>query len=480
MTMDLRGAIEQRRLPTLAATLAATFALGVPSALAAPASISGGGNVNENAGKATLVFKCGTQETPLDALPATGQVDYATAAGTATKDVDYTHKSGSHVCGPAPADEVKIDVPILNDSADEVSETFTLRVSKTDAFVGQLATPLEATVTIVDDDVPALSITGASVKEGAAATITVKLSLAPAQNVTVDYATGALTGGNATDADYEAKSGTLTFAPGGSLEQTISVPTKNDSAVEQTEGFAVTFSNPSGMSLPENPQASVVIFDDDTASAPTLSINDVKVIEGNSGTINALFTVTLSRVSSQSVQVGWRTDVWTATLADFIGATGILTFAPGETSKTISVTVKGDRRQEKDELFALILSGPVNAVLKKGNGAATILDDDRPGPKVGLSIPLLGKRVITTTVTCPVTASRCVGTLVAKAGRLKVGSARFSLASGAFKNVKMKVTRRALAELKRKRRLRTKLTATARDAAGNVGVTTRTVTLRRR
>ena len=102
------------------------------------------------------------------------------------------------------------------------------------------------------------------------------------------------------------------------------------------------------------------ITDDD--AAPTLSINDVTVTEGNTGTVNATFTVTLSAASSQQVTVNFATADNTAIQpADYTSSTGTLTFAPGEITKTITVAVKGDMVDEINEVFNVSLMVPVNA-----------------------------------------------------------------------------------------------------------------------
>lgn len=110
---------------------------------------------------------------------------------------------------------------------------------------------------------------------------------------------------------------------------------------------------------------------------PTVSINDASVTEGNTGTVNATFTVTLSAASGQPVTVQYSTANGTATASsDFQTASGTLTFAPGETSKTISVAVLGDQMFEPNETFAVNLSGPTNATIGDGNGTGTIVNDD--------------------------------------------------------------------------------------------------------
>ena len=111
---------------------------------------------------------------------------------------------------------------------------------------------------------------------------------------------------------------------------------------------------------------------------PTLSINDVSVTEGNAGTVNAVFTVTLSAASTQTVTVTYATANGTATAgSDYTAiAPTTLTFTPGQTSRTVTVTVLGDTVFEGNETFFVNLSNPVNATLADSQGQGTIVDDD--------------------------------------------------------------------------------------------------------
>ncbi|HLM59524.1 MAG TPA: Calx-beta domain-containing protein, partial [Pyrinomonadaceae bacterium] len=112
-------------------------------------------------------------------------------------------------------------------------------------------------------------------------------------------------------------------------------------------------------------------------SIPTVSINDVTVTEGNSGTTDANFNVTLSSGSTNSVTVNYATADVTATAgADYTATSGTLTFAPGETTKTISVPVIGDTIDESNETFKILLSNGANASINDGEGIGTITDDD--------------------------------------------------------------------------------------------------------
>jgi uncharacterized repeat protein (TIGR01451 family) len=114
-----------------------------------------------------------------------------------------------------------------------------------------------------------------------------------------------------------------------------------------------------------------------TVSVPTISIADVSVAEGNTGKTNAVFTVTLSKASGQTVTVAYATANGTATAgSDYDATTGTLTFPPGTTSQQISVPVTGDTVVEPDETFTVGLTGPGNATLARAQATGTIRNDD--------------------------------------------------------------------------------------------------------
>jgi hypothetical protein len=115
------------------------------------------------------------------------------------------------------------------------------------------------------------------------------------------------------------------------------------------------------------------ILDDE----PRISISDVSQLEGKQGQ-TTLFTVTLSAAYDQAVTMSFRT-VGTATTSDsdYVAKTGTLTFAPGETTKTITIEVKGDSKKEVNETFYLDLFGnSSNSLFTKNRGLGTILNDD--------------------------------------------------------------------------------------------------------
>jgi len=124
-----------------------------------------------------------------------------------------------------------------------------------------------------------------------------------------------------------------------------------------------------------------------TAVNPAVSIDDVSVGEGQAGTTNATFTVRLSGSSGQVVTVQYATSDGTAVAPDDYAAIPptTMSFAPGETSKQVTVAVKGDALYEPNEAFLLTASHATNAVIARGQGAATIRNDDVP-PAVSLSL----------------------------------------------------------------------------------------------
>jgi predicted outer membrane repeat protein len=110
----------------------------------------------------------------------------------------------------------------------------------------------------------------------------------------------------------------------------------------------------------------------------TASINDITVVEGDSGTVDAVFTVTLSRANDGPLAFTWTTANGTASApGDYQTANGTVTFAAGDTSETLTVRVVGDTVDEPNETFTVTLAGNA-ANLADAQGTATILDDEGP------------------------------------------------------------------------------------------------------
>jgi hypothetical protein len=201
---------------------------------------------------------------------------------------------------------------------------------------------------------------------------TVSLSVAYDVPVTVGYATA---GGTATaGSDYQAASGTLTI-PAGQTSGTITVMVNGDRLGESNETFLVNVSNLNYGVIADGQGVGTIVDDE-----PRISISDVTRREGKTGqTTSFTFTVTLSAAYDQPVTMSFKTTDGTATTSDkdYVAQTGTLTFAPGETTKTITISVIGDSKREADETFYLDLFGnSSNSLFNKSRGIGTILNDD--------------------------------------------------------------------------------------------------------
>jgi hypothetical protein len=342
----------------------------LPSITVADASVAEG-----NSGTTALNFTVSLSQ-------ASGQyvyVNYATAAGTATAGSDFTSTSGLLSFSPGQTSKT-VTVSVVTDTVNEPDETLYLNLSS----------PSNATIartqgvgTILNDDLPpTVSVSDASVTEGNSGTallgFTVSLSSPQAGAVTVSYATanGTATAGS----DYLAASGTVTFNAG-QTSQTVYVTVYGDTAYEPNETLTLTLSNPTGGVTLNRSVATGTINNDD--AQPSLSINDVSVTEGDTGSTPANFTVTLSAASYQTVSVYWYTP-WGSNTAspgrDYVQVNGtLLTFNPGETSKTVSVSVLGDTVRESSERFTAYLYSPTNATILRASATGTILDNDPNG-----------------------------------------------------------------------------------------------------
>ena len=115
--------------------------------------------------------------------------------------------------------------------------------------------------------------------------------------------------------------GDLTFAAG-TTQQFVDVTVNGDTTVESNETFFVNLSSPSGATIADG-QGQGTITNDDMAPVGSLTIGDVSVTEGNSGTINARFTVTLSGTSASAITVAYATANGTATAgSDYVAKRG--------------------------------------------------------------------------------------------------------------------------------------------------------------
>jgi hypothetical protein len=307
-------------------------------------------------------------------------VDYSTADISATAGEDYSGTSGTLTFADGETSKT-FDVPILDDAVDEPDELLELRlrnVTNPDA----LGNPNSAELTLQDkSNPPSLSVNDFSVIEGNSGTTTaiVTVSLFPAtgRTVTVNYSTVAF---NATSGvDFQPVSGSLTFNPRVTT-QTIIVSVIGDTLDEIDERFFVRLTNPFNAFVATSGIATIV----DEDLPPTMSISDVSVNENNSGTTTAFFTINLSAPSGKVVSVRYTTvDGSASSASDYVAvAQTVITLNPGETNKTLGITVNGDSVVEPDENFFVNLTLAENANIVDSQAIGAILNDD------GTTVPL--------------------------------------------------------------------------------------------
>jgi Calx-beta domain len=308
-------------------------------------------------------------------------VDYSTLDGSAKAGQDYVATSGTLTFLQGETTKT-FNVTILNNAAVEADELFTVTL-KNLADPDVVASPGTAVITLKDNSTtPALDTNNVSVTEGNTGTttnLTFTVSLAPATGrvVTVQYSTAGI--GATSGVDFQPISGAITFNPRVTT-QTISVPVNGDSIDEFTETIEVTLANPVNAGLANNVGFGNILDDDPNV---TLSISDVSVHEGNTGTTSAVFTVRLSAPHEKIITVAYQTANGSASSAsDYVSANAGLTFLSGELEKTITITVNGDAETEPDETFLVNLTNANFATILRGQGTGTILNDD------GTTVPL--------------------------------------------------------------------------------------------
>ncbi|WP_158239304.1 S-layer family protein, partial [Uliginosibacterium sp. TH139] len=336
-------------------------------------------NVSESAGYAvftvslsnTSSFNTSLNLTLTDGSATGDGVDYGSSASNnlqVSTDGGNTWTNTSNAIILAGSTSVLVRTPITQDTLDESAENFTLTATRT---AGYTSTPsASASLSITDDDAaPTIaSVSSPSTTEGSDLVYTVTLSNASSTATSFPFSLGS---GSATTGDY----GTPSFSNGVTLTAgvlsipanvtsfSVTLPTVQDVLDEADETVLLNVDGVTGIGT---------IIDND--AAPSLSVNDVTVNEA-AGTMS--FTVSLSAVSGQTVTVSYASSNSSATAgSDYTAVSGSLSFAPGETSKTIVVPITDDSLTEASETLNITLSSATNATIADASGLGTITDND--------------------------------------------------------------------------------------------------------
>ena len=314
---------------------------------------------------------------------------YNTIDGSAVAGQDYTAVSGTLNFAAGQVSGF-VDVPVTGDTALENTETFFLKVTPPAAAPSPLGTV--GIATILNDDAvfnqPAISVNSYGGSEGDVMTFTVTLDQPAAGSVSVSY--GLLSGpGYGTLSQTESRTtfnrtGILTFASG-ETTKTLSFDTNDDSLDEIDESLTLVLLDPVNAELAGSAQsllASGIVFDNDGVGNNIALAGVASIVhESLQPTNQTVFEIRLSQPFSSQLQVNYTTVDGTALAgSDYVAATGVITFAPGQTVAYVPVTVLGDTIVESSENFSLLLTptslalGPANLSIQ-----TNINDNDYSG-----------------------------------------------------------------------------------------------------
>ena len=307
-------------------------------------------------------------------------VSAASANGTATlADNDYAQLNATTVTFTPNDVAETVTVLVNHDGNVEPDETFFVNLT---APSNATTSDAQGLGTITNDDgltAPDVTIGDLTQAEGSGGgtttfSFTVTLSSMSASMVTVNYMTA---DGSATtaDSDYTAETSSIQI-PAGMLTGQITIDVAADNRFENNENFVVNLTGATNGNITDN-QATGTINNDD--AMPTLSVSDPSVTEGNAGTVQLTYVVSLSAASGLPASVNAASADGTATTADndytALASTPV-NFAAGQTTQNVSVTVNGDTKFEPDETVLLNLSGESGATIADGQGSGTIQNDD--------------------------------------------------------------------------------------------------------
>jgi hypothetical protein len=298
----------------------------------------------------------------------------ATGGAAPGPGIDYITKSTT-LTFAAGATSQTVTVQTVPDTLLEGAETvfLVLTVPPGSAQV-TLGAQSTAVLTIIDDEQPRFSFAAptATVSESASAVALKVMRVGPTTGTyTVNYALAGVTATAGTD--FNATGGTLTFGPG-VTSLNITVPIVNDTINEPAETFTVTLSGPSaGAGLGTPTVATVTITDDDPAGAVQFAASSYSVVEG--GTL--MLTVTRTGTAGP-VTVAYSAVAGTAGISDFMGVSGVLTFAAGEVTRTFNAgIILGDGLTEGAEFFDVVLGGTTGGPHPRDELADASLDRRR-------------------------------------------------------------------------------------------------------
>ncbi len=279
-----------------------------------------------------------------------------------------------------------VTITAENNSVDTVNKTVTVSGA---ASGGRVSNPSDQTLTITDDDERGIVLTldNVTVTEASGsdntADYTVRLATQPSATVTV-----AVSSSDTSTATVNNSSLRFTTT-NWNQQQTVTVTGVDDDIDNIPDRTATVSHSASGGDYGSVSEDLTVTVIDDEVSA-SVSIDDTSVMEGDTGTADLVFRVTLSQAMDETMTVEWETEDGTATAGtDYNKGRGTLSFSAGDTVEMVTVQVMGDQVDESDETVMLMLSRSADGMnIADGEAVGTIIDDDEPAQAELIDLPL--------------------------------------------------------------------------------------------
>ena len=299
-------------------------------------------------------------------------------SGTAINGIDYDYLDG-HITIAAGASSIEVTVRPIDGSDPEDDESVSLAMLPGPAY--RLGSSDYAIVTIVDDDLPSLSIADLAMEEGESGELVfpfdVTLTHVSPKDVEVEFS---VTNGTAVvDHDYSPVAGIL-IIPSGQLSGTIAVPVVGDTDAEPDETFYIALSNPANAVLHDN-QAKGTILNDDL---PIVTIGTTDGQASEHGSDVGVIKFSRTGPTDSPLDVAYSVSGTATNGTDYEQLDGHITIAAGAASVDIGITPINDLDPEADESLSVnLIADPGYRVGEANTATVTIVDDDLPSLSIG-------------------------------------------------------------------------------------------------
>ena len=290
------------------------------------------------------------------------EISYETIDDTATPDVDFTNISNGTATITPNTTSVSISIEIKGDTLNEGNETFMVKVATppTYAVFADENSELVATITIIDDEVPTLSVDNStlSVSESAGTTkIGLILSGPTSDDVVVTYSTSITDLNTAQPADFTAQSASTQTITSDASSRLIQIPINNDTDTEEEETFTLMLSQVTGAAFLGGTNITVIVTIVDDERLPTLSINSTRV-NVNEQAGYAEIGLSFTPATTEPVIVTYTTIQNTAFDGmDYVLQTSEIIEIPSGPSGTIYIPITNDNIYEGNENFSVVITG---------------------------------------------------------------------------------------------------------------------------